>query len=126
MGVRPAATRYSISMAFGGWPWPPASVPATTLTPAAMARRMVFRWCSRSARARSRTWGAFDVTPAWLVGAPAGPESQPQAGAAERVTHHAAAERVRLVDQRAHFVEVERGVPGTGARAGAGHDRGRA
>ena len=44
---------------------------------------------------------------------------------AERVAHHAAVERVRLVDQRAHLVEVEGGVARAvpGARAGAAGGR---
>ena len=48
-----------------------------------------------------------------------------QPGAAERVAHHATAERVRLVDERLHLLERELGIlrPVAGARAGAAGGR---
>src|SRR6267142_1103739 len=49
IGVIPAETSSAGSSAFAGWPWPPASVPATTFTPAASARPTLSTWCARSA-----------------------------------------------------------------------------
>ena len=51
----------------------------------------------------------------------AGLDRNAQSAAAERVAHDAAVERVRLVGQRLHLVQIERAVPWTvlGTRAGA-------
>ena len=72
-------------------------------------------------RHRVEQFGLLVEVAAVLYRIDAGLDRDAQAPSAERVTHDAAVERVRLVGQRLHLVEIEGAVarPVLGARAGA-------